>query len=112
MIQGARGTGLPGPQNPQTPPAHQISNPVKIEIHDSLEAVDAPAWDALQSGSPLRSPFLAWTLQSEWVAAFGGGRRLELRQVTDGTWQLVGLLPLIEIAPNGLMLPRGPEVSY
>jgi CelD/BcsL family acetyltransferase involved in cellulose biosynthesis len=84
---------------------------VKIEIHDSLEAVGPTAWDTLQAGSRLRSPFLAWTWQSEWVTAFGRGRRLELRRVTDGTGQLVALLPLIETAPGRLMLTGGSDVS-
>jgi CelD/BcsL family acetyltransferase involved in cellulose biosynthesis len=84
---------------------------VKIEIHDSLEAVGATAWDALQAGSRLRSPFLAWTWQHEWVSAFRGGRRLELRRVTDGTGQVVALLPLIETAPGRLMLTGGTDVS-
>jgi CelD/BcsL family acetyltransferase involved in cellulose biosynthesis len=84
---------------------------VKIEIHDSLDAVGASAWDALQGASRLRSPFLAWTWQSEWVRAFGEGRRLEVRRVTDGTGQLVALLPLIEIAPGRLMFTGGSDVS-
>ena len=45
------------------------------------------------------------------MTAFGGGRRLELRRVTDGTGQLVALLPLIEIAPGRLMLTGGSDVS-
>ncbi len=85
---------------------------MKIEIHDSLEAVGAPAWDALQAASRLRSPFLAWTWQHEWVTAFGGGRRLELRRV-DGRrpaswWRCC---PSIEIAPGRLMLTGGSDVS-
>ena len=84
---------------------------MKIEIHDSLEAVGATAWDALQAGSRLRSPFLTWTWQREWVASFAQGRRLELRRVTDGTGQLVALLPLVETAPDRLMLTGGSDVS-
>jgi CelD/BcsL family acetyltransferase involved in cellulose biosynthesis len=45
------------------------------------------------------------------VTAFAAGRRLELRRVTDGTGQLVALLPLIEIAPGQLMLTGGADVS-
>ena len=45
------------------------------------------------------------------MTAFGRGRRLELRRVTDGTGQLVALLPLIETAPGRLMLTGGSDVS-
>ena len=61
--------------------------------------------------SRLRSPFLTWTWQREWVASFAQGRRLELRRVTDGTGQLVALLPLVETAPDRLMLTGGADVS-
>src|SRR4029434_5660747 len=81
----ARGTDPRGPPNPQTPLAHQTSKPLKIEIHDSLEAVGATAWDALQAGSRLRSPFLTWTWQREWVASFAPRRRLRVKRVTAGT---------------------------
>jgi CelD/BcsL family acetyltransferase involved in cellulose biosynthesis len=84
---------------------------VKIEIHDSLEAVGPSDWDALQAGTRLRSPFLTWIWQSEWVTAFSGGRRLEVRRVTDGTGQLVAVLPLIELGPDRLMLTGGSDVS-
>ena len=93
------------------PRAHQICSPVKIEIHDSLEAVGSAVWDTLQAGSALRSPFLAWTWQHAWVSAFAGARRLEVRRVTDGTGQVVALLPLIETSPGRLMLTGGADVS-
>ena len=56
-------------------------NPVKIEIHESLEAVGPEAWQALHADSGLRSPFLTWTWQHEWLAVFGEGRRLELQPI-------------------------------
>jgi CelD/BcsL family acetyltransferase involved in cellulose biosynthesis len=84
---------------------------VKTDVHDSLEAVGADAWNALHAESRLRSPFLAWTWQHQWVASFGQGRRLELRRVVDGTGRLVALLPLVETAPGRWLLAGGADVS-
>jgi CelD/BcsL family acetyltransferase involved in cellulose biosynthesis len=84
---------------------------VKTDVHDSLEAVGADAWDTLHAGSRLRSPFLAWTWQREWVAVFGEGRRLEVRRVVDGTGRLVALLPLVETAPGRWLLAGGADIS-
>ncbi|HEU4368392.1 MAG TPA: GNAT family N-acetyltransferase [Methylomirabilota bacterium] len=84
---------------------------MKIDVHGSLEAVGPDAWDALHAGSRLRSPFLGWTWQHEWVAVFGEGRRLELRRVVDGTGRLVALLPLVEAAPDRWLLAGGSDVS-
>jgi len=84
---------------------------VKTDVHDSLEAVGADAWDALHAESRLRSPFLAWTWQREWVAVFGEGRRLEVRGVVDGSGRLVALLPLVETAPDRWLLVGGADVS-
>jgi CelD/BcsL family acetyltransferase involved in cellulose biosynthesis len=84
---------------------------VKIDVHDSLEAVGADAWDALHAESRLRSPFLAWTWQREWVAVFAEGRRLELRRVVDGAGRLVALLPLVEAGPERWVLAGGSDVS-
>jgi CelD/BcsL family acetyltransferase involved in cellulose biosynthesis len=84
---------------------------VKIDAHDSLEAVGPDAWDALHAESRLRSPFLAWTWQREWVEVFGEGRRLELRRGVDGTGRLVAVLPLVEVGPDRWMLVGGADVS-
>ena len=84
---------------------------MKIDVHDRLEAVGCDAWDALHAESRLRSPFLAWTWQSEWVAVFGDGRRIEVRRVVDGTGRLLGLLPLVETAPGRWLLVGGADVS-
>jgi CelD/BcsL family acetyltransferase involved in cellulose biosynthesis len=84
---------------------------VKIDVHDTLEAVGPEAWDALHAQSRLRSPFLTWTWQREWVAVFGEGRRLELRRAVDGGGRLVALLPLVEIAPERWLLVGGADVS-
>jgi CelD/BcsL family acetyltransferase involved in cellulose biosynthesis len=84
---------------------------VKTDVHDSLEAVGADAWDALHAETRLRSPFLGWTWQRHWVSAFGEGRRLEVRRVTDGTGRLVALLPLVETAPGRWLLVGGADVS-
>jgi CelD/BcsL family acetyltransferase involved in cellulose biosynthesis len=84
---------------------------VKTDVHDSLEAVGPAAWNTLHAETRLRSPFLAWTWQREWVSAFGEGRRLELRRVVDGTGRLVALLPLLETAPGHWLLAGGADVS-
>ena len=84
---------------------------MKTDVHDSLEAVGADAWDALHAGSRLRSPFHAWTWQREWVAVFGEGKRLEVRGVVDGAGHLVALLPLVETGPERWLLVGGADVS-
>jgi CelD/BcsL family acetyltransferase involved in cellulose biosynthesis len=84
---------------------------VKIEVHDTLEAVGPEAWDALAAGSRLRSPFIGWLWQREWVGVFGEGRRLELRRVVDGAGRLVAVLPLVETAPGRRLLVGGSDVS-
>jgi CelD/BcsL family acetyltransferase involved in cellulose biosynthesis len=84
---------------------------VKIEVHDGLDAVGAAAWSALHARSALRSPFLGWTWQSEWVRAFGRDRRLEVWRVTDGGGDTIGLLPLFEAEPGVLRLIGGTDVS-
>ena len=84
---------------------------MKTDVHDSLEAVGAHAWGTLHAESRLRSPFLAWTWQHEWVSVFAEGRRLELRCVVDGTGRLVALLPLVETAPGRWLLVGGADVS-
>jgi CelD/BcsL family acetyltransferase involved in cellulose biosynthesis len=84
---------------------------VKIDLHDTLDTVGPEAWEALHADSRLRSPFLTWTWQSQWLAVFGEGRRLELRRVVDDTGRLVAVLPLVETAPGRLMLAGGSDVS-
>lgn len=84
---------------------------MKVLLHDRLDAVGAPAWDALVAASRLRSPFLFWTWQSEWVRAFADGRRLEIRCVEDGAGNLVALLPLYESTPGTMQLVGGADVS-
>ena len=84
---------------------------MKTDVHDSLEAVGVDAWEALHAETRLRSPFLSWTWQREWVAVFGEGRRLEVRRVADGTGRLVALLPLVEIAADRWLLVGGADVS-
>ena len=84
---------------------------MKTDVHESLEAVGPEAWEAVRADSGLRSPFLSWPWQREWLAGFGEGRRLELRTVTDDAGRLLALLPLVEIAPGRLMLAGGADVS-
>lgn len=84
---------------------------MKIDVHDSLEAVGADAWDALHAESRLRSPFLTWAWQRPWVEVFAEDRRLELRRVVDDAGRLVALLPLVEIGAGRWMLAGGADVS-
>jgi CelD/BcsL family acetyltransferase involved in cellulose biosynthesis len=84
---------------------------VKTDVHESLEAVGPEGWEALHADSALRSPFLTWAWQREWLAAFGEGRRLALYTVSDDAGRLLAVLPLVETAPGRLMLTGGADVS-
>jgi CelD/BcsL family acetyltransferase involved in cellulose biosynthesis len=84
---------------------------VKVDLHERLEAVGPAAWDQLVAGSRLRSPFLTWTWQREWVRAFAPGRRLEIRRVQDDDGRLIALLPLCEMEPGRWILLGGADVS-
>ena len=84
---------------------------MKTDVHESLEAVGPEGWEALHADSALRSPFLTWAWQREWLAAFGEGRRLALYTVSDDAGRLLAVLPLVEIAPGRLMLTGGADVS-
>jgi len=84
---------------------------VKTDVHESLEAVGSEAWEALHADSRLRSPFLTWAWQRDWLAAFGEGRRLALHAVSDDAGRLLAILPLVEVAPGRLMLAGGADVS-
>jgi CelD/BcsL family acetyltransferase involved in cellulose biosynthesis len=83
---------------------------VKVETFDRLEAIGAESWDALHRSARLTAPFSGYTWQREWVRAFGAGRRLELRTVSDAGG-LVAVLPLYEEAPGVLRLIGGTDVS-
>jgi CelD/BcsL family acetyltransferase involved in cellulose biosynthesis len=84
---------------------------VKTDVHESLEAVGSEAWEALHADSGLRSPFLTWAWQRDWLAAFGEGRRLALHAASDDAGRLLAVLPLVEVAPDRLMLAGGADVS-
>lgn len=84
---------------------------MKVESADQLSSVGPDAWDALLASSRLRSPFLSWTWQSRWTAAFAPDRRLEVRRVTDADGELVAVLPLYEAAPGTLEVIGGADVS-
>ena len=84
---------------------------MKVESADRLESVGPEAWDALLATSRFRSPFLSWTWQAQWTAAFAPGRRLEVRRVTDADGDLVAVLPLYESTPGTLELIGGADVS-
>jgi CelD/BcsL family acetyltransferase involved in cellulose biosynthesis len=84
---------------------------MKVTVHDQLEAIGAEAWQQLHARMRFRSPFLTWTWQSEWLRAFGDGRRLEVWRVDDASDGLVAVLPLVETAPGLLRIPGGTDVS-
>jgi CelD/BcsL family acetyltransferase involved in cellulose biosynthesis len=84
---------------------------VKVESADRLESVGAEAWDALLAAARLRSPFLSWTWQHHWAAAFVPDRRLDVRRVVDADGALVAVLPLYEAEPGVLELIGGADVS-
>jgi CelD/BcsL family acetyltransferase involved in cellulose biosynthesis len=84
---------------------------LKVDVHDSFEAVGAAAWDALHAVSRLRSPFLTFTWQWQWARAFLRGQRLELRTVKDGEGSLLALLPLYEVEVGRLAIVGGEDVS-
>jgi CelD/BcsL family acetyltransferase involved in cellulose biosynthesis len=84
---------------------------VKVQIHDGLDAIGARAWDELAALCRLRSPFVTWTWQQQWVQAFAGGCRLQIHAVTDPADRLFALLPLYEIEPGLLNLVGGADVS-
>src|SRR5262249_62132843 len=84
---------------------------MKVSIRDRLGAVGAPAWDGLVASSRLRSPFLSWTWQTEWVRAFAADRRLEIRCVEDGGGNLVGILPLCESPTGAMQTIGGADIS-
>jgi CelD/BcsL family acetyltransferase involved in cellulose biosynthesis len=84
---------------------------VKVESADQLESVGPEAWDSVFAVSRLRAPFLSWTWQAHWAAAFAADRRLEVRRVTDADGDLVAVLPLYEASPGTLELIGGADVS-
>jgi CelD/BcsL family acetyltransferase involved in cellulose biosynthesis len=84
---------------------------VKVESADRLESVGPDAWDTLHAGSRLRSPFLSWSWQQHWAAAFAADRRLDVRRVVDAEGGLVAVLPLYEVEPGVLELLGGADVS-
>lgn len=84
---------------------------MKIEVDSRLEAVGAEAWSALHLRTRLRSPFLGWTWQTEWVRAFAEGQRLEIWRAVDDTGALAAILPLFEAEPGIFRLIGGTDVS-
>jgi CelD/BcsL family acetyltransferase involved in cellulose biosynthesis len=84
---------------------------VKVVAHHRLEAVGRAAWEDLRAASRLRSPFLSWIWQMEWIHAFAADRRLELRAVQDADGTLVGVLPLFEAGPGLQRIVGGADVS-
>jgi CelD/BcsL family acetyltransferase involved in cellulose biosynthesis len=84
---------------------------VKVEVEARLEAIGPVAWNDLHRDSALRSPFLTWTWQTEWVRSFGDGRRLEICKVLDGAGRLLAVLPLYEAEVDVFRIIGGTDVS-
>lgn len=84
---------------------------MKLETLDRLEAIGPSSWHELHQSARLPAPFLSYTWQREWLRAFGDGRRVELRTVSDADGRLVAVLPLYEEAPGLLRLIGGTDVS-
>lgn len=84
---------------------------MKVEVHAGLDAVGADVWDDLLAGARLRSPFLSWIWQREWVRTFAAGRRIEVRRVVDASRFPVAVLPLYESSAGVMTLVGGAAVS-
>ena len=84
---------------------------MKVNVHDRLEAIGPAAWSALVGGARLRSPFLSWTWQREWVKTFAASRRLDIRCVEDDDGRLVAVLPLYECDIDVWALVGGADIS-
>ncbi len=84
---------------------------MKVAALGRLDAVGAAAWTSLHARTRLRSPFLTWTWQTEWVRSFAGGRPLEVWRVDDGRDAPLALLPLYEVEPERWALVGGADIS-
>jgi len=84
---------------------------VKVDLLDRLDTVGEEAWQGLLARAAFPSPFMSWTWQSAWLAAFGGGRRLRLLRVGNAAGELAGLLPLAEDGDGVSRLLGGLDVS-
>ena len=84
---------------------------MKVALHHRPEAVGRTAWEDLRAAARNRAPFLSWTWQTEWIHAFAGDRRLDLRTVTDADGVLIGVLPLFEAASGLQRIVGGADVS-
>ncbi len=83
---------------------------MKVIAHRGFQDIGAAAWSRLHARSRLRSPFLTWAWQTEWVRAFAEGRPLEIWCVEDSDG-LVAVLPLGEREPGLRHLIGGTDVS-
>jgi CelD/BcsL family acetyltransferase involved in cellulose biosynthesis len=84
---------------------------VKVRVHERLDAVGEAAWTALHARTRLRSPFLTWAWQREWVQAFATAARLAIWRVDECDTAPLALLPLYEAAPGLWRLIGGVDVS-
>ena len=84
---------------------------MKVVVHHRLEAVGRAAWEDLRAGARLRTPFLSWAWQTEWVHAFAPDRRLEIRAVEDTGGALVGILALFDAGSGLQRIIGGADVS-
>lgn len=84
---------------------------MKVHAVERFDAVGAAAWQALHARTALRSPFLSWTWQTEWAAAFTAGRPLRIWRVDDGDGGPLALLPLFETEAGLWVTIGGADVS-
>ena len=84
---------------------------MKVVTHHRLESIGRSAWERLRASSHLRSPFLSWTWQTEWIHAFAADRRLDIYAVHDADNVLIGVLPLFEAEAGVRRLVGGKDVS-
>ncbi len=84
---------------------------MKVDVRSRLETVGAEAWTRLHAATRLRSPFLTWLWQTEWLHVFAVGQRVEVWTVEDTDDTLVAALPLCEIAPGRWQTIGGADVS-
>jgi CelD/BcsL family acetyltransferase involved in cellulose biosynthesis len=82
-----------------------------VDVVDRLEAIGPVAWGELHRGAGVRSPFLSYTWQREWVAAFAPGQPLALHAVRDDAGTLIAVLPLVEVQPALFQTIGGVDVS-
>lgn len=84
---------------------------MKVEALGSFDGLDPARWNALVERASGGSVFLTWQWQTQWAAAFLGGRPLQILIVTDDEGALRGVLALYEHASGDWRIVGGEDVS-